>query len=185
MLIGLLGKKRAGKDTVADFLNLKYGFIKLVLAQPLKDICKILFNFTDDQLYGELKEINDPHWGTSPRIVMQYLGTDIFRNQIKEILPNIGNNFWINSLIPKYLKMKNNNNNCIAVISDIRFQNEIDKIHENGGIIIKIERPSNNIFDDHESEKNIDLLNYDHLIINDKNIPDLYQKVDDLIKDIL
>src|SRR5438045_2338658 len=109
MIIGILGFKRAGKDTVADYIVSNYGFEKMILSQPLKEACKILFNFTDEQLYGNLKEIVDSNWKTSPRKIMQYLGTDILRNDINKIIPNINNNFWINLVVNKYLiKYKEN-----------------------------------------------------------------------------
>ena len=103
ILVGLLAKKRYGKDTVADFLVEKYGFIKISLADPLKDATKVLFGFTDDQLYGDKKEIIDEYWGVSPRQVFQYLGTDVFRNDFKRIAPHLNDNFWVKSL-EKYLQ---------------------------------------------------------------------------------
>jgi len=58
-LIGFLAKKRHGKDTSADYLVKKYNYKKLSFAKPIKDACKILFGFTDEQLYGNLKEVKD------------------------------------------------------------------------------------------------------------------------------
>lgn len=140
MLIGILGRKRVGKDTVADYLCEKYGFRKLTLAQPLKDICKVAYDFSDEQLYGSLKEVIDDRIGVSPRIVYQYIGTEVFRKDINRIIPDIKNNFWINLIAENYLEIKRNSDNDLVVISDVRFQNEIDKIHELGGIVIKINR---------------------------------------------
>lgn len=141
MLIGILGRKRVGKDTTADYLCSNYNFEKLTLAQPLKDICKISYDFSDEQLYGSLKETIDERFGVSPRVVYQYLGTDIFRKDINSIIPCIKNNFWINLIAENYLQMTETNKNKCVVVSDVRFQNEIDRIHELGGIIIKINRP--------------------------------------------
>lgn len=42
----------AGKDTAADWLVERHGFVKIGLADPLKRICKEVYNFTDDQLWG-------------------------------------------------------------------------------------------------------------------------------------
>ena len=185
MLIGILGRKSSGKDTTADYMCLNYNFEKLILAQPLKDACKLLFNFSDEQLYGNLKETIDPNWGTSPRIVLQYLGTDIFRRDINKIIPNIDGNFWVNLIASKYTEMKNNNKNAFAVISDVRFQNEIDKIHEQGGVVIKIIRSSLSNTDIHESEKNIDTLEADYTIINDSTKDNLYNEIDNIVKEKL
>lgn len=48
VLLGLLGRKRAGKDTLANILTREYGFHQLVLADPLKEACRALFDFNDD-----------------------------------------------------------------------------------------------------------------------------------------
>ena len=184
MIIGILGIKRSGKDTTSDYLVSNYDFNKFTLADPVKEICKILFDFNDDQLYGNKKDLLDENWGTTPRKIFQYLGTDIFRNDIQKIIPDIGNNFWINLLINKYNKIIKLNKNIRIVISDIRFQNEIDKIHELGGKIIKIIRPSIENEDIHESEKPILDLRGDFEIINNGTLNDLYNNVDQIINAI-
>lgn len=185
-IIGVLGRKGSGKDTLADYMCANHNFKKLVLAEPLKDACKLLFNFSDEQLYGNLKEDIDPRWGTSPRIVLQYLGTDIFRRDINKIIPSSAGNFWVNLMANKYLTMieENKGTDVKAVVSDVRFQNEIDRIHELGGIIIKVNRPSISNSDAHESEKNIDTLEADYVISNDGTKEELYKKLDNIIKEI-
>jgi len=182
VVIGLLGKKHVGKDTFADYLVQEYGFIKLTLAKPLKDICQILFDFSHEQLYDDkLKEIVDPRWGVSPRVLMQYIGTDILRNDISRII-NVGSQFWIKKLRFKCINVLKKNPNAHIVISDLRFDNECDLAHEFNGTVIKINRKDYNIIDGHESEKNIDLVkNYDIVVKNDSTIKKLYKKIDDIV----
>ena len=186
-LVGFLAKKRCGKDTSSDYLVEKHSFTKMTFAEPIKDASRILFGFSEEQLYGDLKEDIDPNWGTSPRIVLQYLGTDVFRNDINKIIPSIGNDFWVKLMKIKYQQSLENDPTIKYTISDVRFPNEVKAIHDLGGIVIKIERPgfSNNENDEHESEKNIDLIkDFDELIINDGSLNDLYSKVDELVKKI-
>ncbi len=98
MIIGIMGQAGSGKDTFADRLVDKYGFVKLALADPLKRICKDIFDFSDKQLWGPSEERNkpDPRYlvktdvsytnGTqvpiytgdylSPRVALQTLGTE-------------------------------------------------------------------------------------------------------------
>jgi len=178
MLIGILGIKYSGKDTIADHLVNNYHFNKTTFAKPLKDICKILFCFSDDQLYGNKKDIIDKNWGITPRTVMQYIGTNIFRNDINKIIPNIKDNFWINLMELKFNSINN------LVISDVRFQNEIDKIHEMNGIIIKVIRPNLYNIDNHESEYGIDKLNGDFIIYNNGTLDHLYNNIDKIMINI-
>ena len=180
-LIGLLAKKQHGKDTTADYMIEKYKYKKLSLASPLKEGCRFLFNFNDEQLYGNRKEEVDPFWGVTPRTIFQYLGTDIFRKDINKIIPGIDENFWVNCMKNKYQNFTKENPDGRYVISDVRFQNEVDTVHELGGIVIKIERPDMLSNDSHESETNIDKIkNYDFLLDNGGTMDELYKKIDKL-----
>jgi hypothetical protein len=172
-LIGFCGLKRAGKDTCADYLVSKMGFNKISFADPIKDVCKILFNFNDDQLYGNSKEIIDPVWGISPRNTFQFIGTDLFRNNIDKLIPGMEKDFWIKVLQHKLDFDKK------YVIADVRFPNELNFIKKNGGIIIKINNNSC-VKSDHEAE-NVSILNADYQIDNNSTIEELYKQLDKII----
>ena len=67
LIIALSGKKRSGKDTVADYLVERFGFVKYGFADPIKEIGKIMFDFSEEQLNTDKKEEIDKRWGISPR----------------------------------------------------------------------------------------------------------------------
>jgi len=177
-IIGFLAKQRHGKDTAADYLVNKYQYKKLSFAKPIKDACEKLFGFTKEQLYGNKKEVKDEFWGISPRTALRWLGTDIFREQIGKIIPHIKNNFWVTRTNQICINEFKNNPKAKLTVADVRFQNEVDAIHDMGGIVIKIYRPNMNDVSNHISEKEIDnIKNYDKLIVNDGTIEDLYKKI--------
>ena len=60
MIIGLCGLAGSGKDTVADFLVKDHDFVKVACADPLKRICRDVFGFTDEQLWGSSQFRNEP-----------------------------------------------------------------------------------------------------------------------------
>lgn len=60
MIIGLCGKAGSGKDTVADILVRDLGFVKIAFADPLKRVCKDIFDFSDEQLWGPSEKRNEP-----------------------------------------------------------------------------------------------------------------------------
>jgi hypothetical protein len=71
-------------------------------------------------------------------------------------------------------------------IADCRFQNEVDAIKQNGGIIIKIIRPGLEHENDSHASENIDAVkNFDHVIVNDGTLEDLYKKVDQFMSNLL
>ena len=60
MIIALSGLSGTGKDTAADILVRDHGFVKVSLADPIKRICRDVFDFTDDQLWGPSEKRNSP-----------------------------------------------------------------------------------------------------------------------------
>ena len=182
-LIGFMAKKHGGKDTSASHLSDVYGFKTLKFADPLKKACKAMFNFTSEQL-EITKETIDPRWKITPRHAFQFVGTELVRNHIDELIPGIGADFWVKNMEMRIRKLRSVNSNVNISISDVRFQNEVNMILRLGGIIIKIERPlSGTEKDNHPSEVFMDQIeNYDQLIINDGTIYDLFQKVDNVLE---
>jgi hypothetical protein len=152
MLIGLMGSKGSGKDTVADHLVSKYAnWTKRSMAEPLKRACQELFLFTDEQLYGTQaqKEQSDSKWfGCSPRKCLQYVGTDLLRDQMGKIMPGLNQDIFIH-----HFKLWHEQHlSYHVVVPDIRFENEVEMIHQLGGVVIKINRPSLTKTDNHASE---------------------------------
>lgn len=183
VLIGILGNKGNGKDTIADYIVHKYNFEKYAIAKPLKDICKILFNFSNEQLYGDLKEEKDSYWKITPRHAMEFIGTDLIRHQFDQLIPNLKNSFWLQHFKLVYDNSLKNKN---IVISDIRFQNEVDMIHQLNGIIIKVIRPSVKQEFTHIAEEGIKKIHtYDYFIENSSTIPKLHINIDYVINNIL
>lgn len=179
MIIGITGHKYNGKDTIGEYLT-KYSYICLSFAEPIKVICKILFGFSVNQLFGNEKELIDPYWNITPRRAMQYIGTDLLRDQLGKLVP-IGQDIWIEVLRKK---IKDLGPKALIVITDVRFDNEVKFIKQMGGIIWRVTRPILEISDNHESEKSIDNLPVDHEILNDSSLEDLYKKVDLLLDTI-
>jgi hypothetical protein len=60
-IVGISGFSGSGKDTMADRLVSRHSFAKTSLATPLKEMAKIAFGFSDEQLYGpsEMREKTD------------------------------------------------------------------------------------------------------------------------------
>ena len=182
IIVGITGKKFNGKDTLGNHLVSKYGYIRIAFADPLKEVLKTVFNFNDAQLYGESKETIDEYWKVTPRTVMQYVGTDMFRNQMGKIIPNIGTNIWIEVIKRKILDIWKTNPTQKIVLTDLRFPNEINLIKELGGIIIRVKRNIDKSEDEfvviHESETYIDMFDVDYDFENNKNKDMLYEKFD-------
>lgn len=185
IIVGITGKKFNGKDTLGNHLVSKYNYVRIAFADPLKEVIKTVFNFNDEQLYGESKEIIDEYWKVAPRTVMQYVGTDMFRNQIGKILPDIGTNIWIEVIKRKILDIWKTNPNQRIVLTDLRFPNEINLIKELNGIIIRVKRNIEKSEDEfvviHESETYIDMFKVDYDFENNQSRDKLYEQFDKIL----
>ncbi len=174
-IIGITGRKFNGKDTLGNYLVNNFSYKKLSYADPIKDITRILFGFNEEQLYGSLKETIDDNWNTTPRNIMQFLGTEIFRKQMDQVIPNIGEDFWIKCLEVKMTNLLKENPNQKFVICDVRFPNEVESIKKLGGTVIRVKRELSTNNDLHESEKYIESLDVDFEMINNTTIEQLYK----------
>lgn len=182
MIIGFAGKKRSGKDTITEYIINKYSsydFKRYAFGDPVKEVCKILFGFNDEQLFGNRKEELDNEIGIKPREAFQKIGTDFGRKNIHELFPDLKVNngeIWID-IFKRYVR----NNKKNYIISDVRFQNEADAIKELGGIVIYID--SNYSLDDfHESEK-IEV-KYDYKLENYGTLEQFYENFNKLFINI-
>lgn len=182
VLIGITGRKRSGKDTIGNYLVDNYGFVRIAYADSLKEACKIIFGFTDEQVYGdELKEIIDEYWQHTPREIMQKVGTELFRIALPHLCENISDDIWIKS-VERKIRLLLSQGHTRFVITDNRFQNELDFIKRLGGQTWKVTRQS--ILRDidplkpvHRSEALIDDFVCDTYIPNDESIEQLNIKV--------
>lgn len=171
-IILICGKKRSGKDTIANYLHQQFGYKNMKISASIKSICKILFDFSDDQMENDDKEKIDPKWNISPRQAFQFIGTDMMQYKIQELLPNIGKLFWIKSFIEKI-----KNTSIPIVVSDVRFIHEYEELKKIFNIIvIRVERDTT--YDDtHISEKEYLEIPYDILIKNNSTISDLHTEL--------
>ena len=168
MIIGLTGKARSGKDTVAEHLALAHGFHHYWFSKPMKEACRSMFGWDDAHLYGDLKEVVDPRFGISPRVALQTLGTEWGRNTINSDL-------WI---LRAQKEMEQHD--CI-VISDCRFDNEAEAVLSAGGIVIEVSRADINEVAAHSSENGISSNLVTFRIDNSGTLQDLYKSFDNLL----
>ena len=153
IIIGLIGQKRVGKDTVANIIkSIHDGFKIFALADPIKDIARIMFNFTENQLYSDEKDIIDEKWNIKPREFFEQFGTEIMQYDIYKYLPNLKTHiperkFWVISLLNKIKhldsNLESNNISRGIIITDIRGLHELEEIRKfnPNSVFIKITRP--------------------------------------------
>jgi hypothetical protein len=140
MIVGLLGFIGSGKGTAGDILK-DMGFTPVSFAKGVKDVAAEMFGWPrhllegDTQVSREWREQPDKFWSKefgkdfTPRYALQLMGTEVGREVFHE-------DFWVIRL-KKFIQENPNQN---FVITDCRFQNEIDFVHSLNGITLEIER---------------------------------------------
>lgn len=186
MIIGIIGNKRSGKDTIADILVKEYSFSKYAFADPIKEICKTAFFWDDEYINGSKKEVVDPQWGLSPREAMQRIGTELFQIELGKYLPNFkdvnGNSLWARRFQYWYENINDNQN---VVVSDVRFSHEYQILKNLDSIFLKVERPQLIHIDTHSSESAVNSLSYNYFIENNLGLGDLAIAVHQLMNNLL
>lgn len=198
-IIGLMGAKGSGKDTVAAFLATQFFAERIAFADALKQLCSTMFdipigyfndpNHKDEPSYlprlrcpfcegREVEKLtcdninNHVKYGSfwTYREILQYIGTEGFRY----VDPDI----WVRK-VEKAIKSAS-----FAIITDVRFRGEAEMIWRNGGEIWKIRRPGK-LGDGHASEQG-DMYVKDHevqsIINNDGTLEDLRKVVISRVK---
>lgn len=212
LVVGVLGFKGSGKDTVGDYLVEEHGFARDSFANPLKDAVSAVFGWPRELLEGDTKasrewrEMPDAWWENkldwkdhpgfrisdrfTPRVALQWFGTEVFRTSFHDSV-------WIYSLEHRLQKQDK------VVITDCRFPNEVKVIKDSGGIVMRVKRgPEPDWYETaiaalngnmaaEQEMKNLGIHisewawlteKPDALLENDGSIQDLWDKVDCLIR---
>ena len=163
IIIGLAGRKRSGKTTVAARLmemakEVGLTPIRIGFADPLKaEAAKI---------FGPVTEENK----ATLRPVLQALGT-----AMKEIN---GEHVWLNRLIDSWRAYEQAGYDML-VVDDVRFPYEAEHLQQSGGQVWKISRPStDDSGDTHSSETSVDQVKADHYLV-EENLEKLLDRVDE------
>jgi hypothetical protein len=184
MITVLIGSKFAGKDTLAEGMNLSSKWYRLSFADAVRAELLVAMNSFNRTLGGSLgsyltdpsmKEQPLPGLGLTGRQMMQNWGT--FRRCQRE-------NYWVEQMMT-VLKAKLDEDPALKfVVTDCRFENELDAIKRFGKeivpvpvITVKVERPGFR-GDGHVSEAmaNDPDLKVDYTVTNEGTVNDLREK---------
>lgn len=178
MIIGIAGRKRVGKNFVANVIA---GLLKrdddvelVAFADPIKTYCHEVLGIGKEYLWGDAdknaptryswedtfggKDVPTPGGPMTVRQIMQVVGTELGRNIW-------GKDIWIHA-------MENRIKNGAAdswIITDVRMVNEAEAVRKWGGIVIRVDgasREGAESVDMHETERMIDSLKVDAIIDN-------------------
>lgn len=129
-LVALAGVSGAGKDAAAAHLAARHGFVRLALADPLKETMMELFGLTREQLWGEGRNVPDPRLGHAPRALYQRFG-----EACREIDPEV----WLRPFRKRVTELLSAGESVVC--TDLRTHAEHRMARELGGSVWLLRRP--------------------------------------------
>ena len=198
-LVGLLGKKRSGKDTFAEFLIERHGFVRVAFADPLREAAIDADPFLVGPLLSDEPQplsaivhvlgwegLKDSKYAESGRRFLQNYGV-----AIREIDPD----FWLRAAERRIHAAIERGRS--VVVTDVRFPNEADGIEATGhwrnvgdggvfvgGSLVRISRPGLVSTDVHVSETALDDRLCGFHADNGGTLADLGRAADSLVESI-
>ncbi len=174
LVIGIAGKKRSGKDTVAQMLihcaeTAGIKATRRALADALKEECAAMVS---ERLGGSKSiedifvEMNTDGVKERYRLLLQWWGTEFKRGMVSDT-------YWVDTL-REWILTNCNTDREMVLIPDIRFPNEVEMVKQLGGIVIQVQRPGIDTGDGHASEKALDdFTDWDTIVLNDSDLESL------------
>jgi hypothetical protein len=168
MIIGVSGKKRSGKDTfytvAKKLLEGRYPVRRYAFADNVKKFAVQYLNIPAADIKNE-----------EYRYILQGIG-QMLRDEVSK-------EFWVHSLFTEISNSRRINPSEISVITDVRYQNEVEAIlSRDNSIVIKVENPNTFSIDYHLSERDLDDFEFDFVIKNDGSISEYEEKIEAWLK---
>lgn len=171
MIIGITGLAQAGKDTAAQYLVENYGFNRRAFADKLKEFCYLI--------NPELREAVDAvGWEQAKKI-------PVFRRFLQDVGHNarvvFGSDFWVDQILDKS-DLEDIMDESI-VITDMRYQNEFDRVNWFEGWTIRINRPGLELVNNHVTETQHLNIPVSYQVRNG-TLDELYLQLDTIMEEI-
>lgn len=162
-IIGVSGRAGAGKDTLAELLAQETDEVVQIdwFAEPLRQMLVAGLGLAREDFAPGRKEQVIPWIGKSPRQLLQTLGTEWGREQVRR-------DIWVRAAE----RRTQESGADVVIFADVRFDDEAEWIRANG-VLIHLSRPLAHEVAQHRSESGIAHEQQDIALYNAGSIDDL------------
>jgi hypothetical protein len=185
--VGLIGRARAGKDSVASRLSERHGYQRVAFADRLKEAAlkadpwiviehKDAYNDYPKRLTDLVAEIGWESAKEAHPEVRRFLQN--YGQTVRDIDPD----FWVRAARPSIDAA--NRLSLPVVVTDVRYENEARWLLERGFVLVRVTRPNVTLAGDagrHKSETELADYATDMTIANTGTLRDLDAIVDSLL----
>ncbi|WP_228973410.1 hypothetical protein [Streptomyces sp. DH12] len=189
--IGIIGRARTGKDTAGTWLVENRGYRRIAFADPLKEAALKLDPIIN---YIDMGQVPGKPRTWLPDRLSELVACDGWERakdeypEVRRVLQELGAairaidpEFWIRTALTRVQEA--NESGVPAVITDVRYPNEVASLKRAGFHLIHISRPGAALLT-HESEGAVSMSDADHLITNDGAITDLRHRIERVWEDV-
>lgn len=198
LILGVMGKKRHGKDTFASRLVTDHGFTRLAFADPMRDGLYGLnpLVLIDFDAVGPLREATHGvqifHGAQTVRLstLVDHAGWEAAKEtrEVRRLLQHygtglrdtLGESVWVDTTLRLAAAVDGP-----VVITDVRFPNEVDAVRNLEGLrgyVVRVFNPNVPVSDDlHISETALDDVEPDFAVVNDGTVADLHREADHIL----
>lgn len=171
--VGLIGRKRTGKDTAAARLIAAFGYTRHAFADPLREsiarMDPVVFPTPQDFDQFDAKTFVPLRYSEALRLYGYERAKDFFP-EFRRVLQEYGQgvrdmveDFWVDAAVRRIAQESGP-----VVVTDVRYPNEVDRLRSLGFVLVKVVRPSHvDPADTHSSEVMSDALHADHVFTNE------------------
>jgi len=187
--IAISGKANSGKNTTASIIleelslvdNKKIRHKIMAFADPIKEIVLTMFpgareeylfgesSFRSEKIPGAKNKMGEPltyrqaliDIGTMAREYNSSIWVDCFHKRVMELIHKES------EILPENLKTG------MVIVTDLRFQEEMDYLKNNGYFLIKVNRKEHSIINDKSETEQESFSDFDFVIDNNGTLSDL------------
>lgn len=178
IVIGIAGKKRHGKNTVANILREQLNHIEglqfheFSFAYELKlEVAYALAPNSVTEREEHLNRMNHDDYKEFYRPILQWWGTEFRRSQDEA--------YWVKKIDQKIQACPKNS---VAAITDVRFPDEARYVLDQDGFLYRVFRESVKHNDQHASEIALDnWIDWTDVVLNNGSLDDLSTEVHEVV----
>lgn len=180
--LALLGRAGAGKDTVAAYLVERYGYVRLALADPIRELalaidpivrCESHDDMYGEHEYGRLSELVSTFgWDSAKRV----------HPEVRRLLQRMGvaqrerdPYYWVAILMKRFHDVPED---TPVVVTDVRFPEELEELTQYGPAVW-VERDVPQLAD--PTENSVGPGDANITLRNTSDIPALHRMIDELL----
>jgi hypothetical protein len=175
-LIGLVGPSGSGKDEVARILGRRWGFVRVAVADPIKEATAVIFDLDREHLWGSRKNEVVVRIGMTSREAFQRVG-----DGLRAVEPGL----WLTLFVRRVLEAQRTGQRVVC--PDVRTHDEVAAIGSLGGQVWRVVRPGAGApgkAGKHETETDLAGLpdgRFGVVVRNDGGLSDLDERCADLL----